>query len=97
VLSPRILSRSVNLHPVWVLLAIIAGGGLFGFFGMLIAVPVAAAIQVFARNWIGLYKASSVYRGIDVGSGQAALRVPAIAEEDLEAADPDDTVTTGEA
>jgi hypothetical protein len=48
---------------VWVLLAIIAGGSLFGFFGMLIAVPVAAAIQVFARNWIGLYKASAVYRG----------------------------------
>jgi predicted PurR-regulated permease PerM len=64
VLSPRILSRSVNLHPVWVLLAIIAGGSLFGFFGMLIAVPVAAAVQVFARNWIGLYKASAVYQGV---------------------------------
>ena len=64
VLSPRILSRSVNLHPVWVLLAIIAGGSLFGFFGMLIAVPVAAAVQVFARNWIGLYKASAVYSGV---------------------------------
>jgi predicted PurR-regulated permease PerM len=63
VLSPRILSKSVNLHPVWVLLAIIAGGSLFGFLGLLIAVPVAAAIQVFARNWIRLYKESRIFVG----------------------------------
>ncbi|MCZ6508927.1 MAG: AI-2E family transporter [Acidobacteria bacterium] len=63
VLSPRILSKSVNLHPVWVLLAIIAGGSLFGFLGLLIAVPVAAAIQVFARHWIELYRASRVFSG----------------------------------
>ncbi|MDH3745384.1 MAG: AI-2E family transporter, partial [Acidobacteriota bacterium] len=62
ILSPRILSKSVNLHPVWVLLAIIAGGSLFGFFGMLLAVPVAAAIQVFARHWIEIYKQSAIYR-----------------------------------
>lgn len=62
VLSPRILGKSVNLHPVWVLLAVIAGGSLFGFIGMLIAVPVAAAIQVFVRNWLKLYKQSRVYR-----------------------------------
>jgi predicted PurR-regulated permease PerM len=62
VLSPRILSRSVNLHPVWVLLAIIAGGSLFGFFGMLLAVPFAAAIQVFARHWVDIYRHSAVYR-----------------------------------
>lgn len=61
VLSPRILSRSVNLHPVWVLLAIIAGGSLFGFVGMLIAVPAAAAIQVFVKHWVRLYKESAVY------------------------------------
>lgn len=62
VLSPRILSRSVNLHPVWVLLAIIAGGSLFGFFGMILAVPVAAAIQVFAKYWLQLYRESAIYR-----------------------------------
>lgn len=63
VLSPRILSKSVNLHPVWVLLAVIAGGSLFGFLGLLIAVPVAAAIQVFARHWIELYKSSRIFVG----------------------------------
>jgi predicted PurR-regulated permease PerM len=61
VLSPRILGRSVNLHPVWVLLSIIAGGTLFGFIGMLIAVPVAAAVQVFANHWLEFYRGSAVY------------------------------------
>ena len=62
VLSPRILGKSVNLHPVWVLLAVIAGGSLFGFTGMLVAVPVAAAIQVFVRHWLKLYRASPIYQ-----------------------------------
>jgi predicted PurR-regulated permease PerM len=63
VLSPRILGKSVDLHPVWVLLAVIAGGSLFGLIGMLISVPVAAAIQVFVRHWLHIYKGSRVYRG----------------------------------
>jgi predicted PurR-regulated permease PerM len=62
-LSPRILGRSVNLHPVWVLLAIIVGGSLFGFIGMIVAVPAAAAITVFARHWTAAYKSSEVYSG----------------------------------
>lgn len=69
VLSPRILSRSVNLHPVWVLLAVIAGGSLFGFVGMLIAVPAAAAIQVFVRHWVAMYKRSAIY---DPAAGEPA-------------------------
>ena len=47
------------------MLAIIAGGSLFGFLGLLIAVPVAAAIQVFARHWIELYHASAVFGASD--------------------------------
>ena len=64
-LSPRILGRSVDLHPVWVLLAIIVGGSLFGLFGMLIAVPAAAAIQVFARHWTAAYRRSQLFLGDD--------------------------------
>jgi len=64
VLSPRILGASVNLHPVWVLLAIIIGGSAFGVVGMLIAVPAAAAIQVFVRHWVIGYKQSRVYTGV---------------------------------
>lgn len=62
-LSPRILGRSVNLHPVWVLLSIIAGGSFFGLVGMLAAVPVAASIQVFARHWLEIYRNSAIYKG----------------------------------
>lgn len=62
-LSPRILGKSVNLHPVWVLLSIIVGGSLFGFFGMLIAVPLAAVIHVFVHHWLASYRESRIYRG----------------------------------
>ena len=70
-LSPRILSKSVDLHPVWVLLAIIVGGRLFGVVGMLVAVPAAAAIQVFIRHWLVAYRSSSVFLG-DETSGEGA-------------------------
>ncbi len=63
VLSPRILSRHVDLHPVVVLLSVIVGGSLFGFLGMLVAVPTVAACQVFVRHWVDQYKGSVVYRG----------------------------------
>lgn len=74
VLSPRILSRSVKLHPVWVLLSVIVGGSLFGFIGMLLAVPTTAVVQVFVRHWLAAYKQSGIYRGevIEAGSELAA-------------------------
>jgi hypothetical protein len=60
-----------------VLLAIIIGGSLFGIFGMLIAVPVAASVQVFARHWLVAYRSSEVYRG-DRDQGGAAAAVTTI-------------------
>jgi hypothetical protein len=77
VLSPRILAASINLHPVFVLLAVIAGGNLFGLFGMLLAVPVAAATQVFLRHWINAYKQSRIYGAQPVERGPAAETVVA--------------------
>jgi predicted PurR-regulated permease PerM len=62
-LSPRILSRSVDLHPVWVLLSIIVGGSLFGLVGMVLAVPTAAAVQVFLRHAMESYRRSRIYQG----------------------------------
>jgi len=62
-LSPRILSKSVDLHPVWVLLSIIVGGSLFGLVGMVLAVPTAAAIQVFLRHGMESYRRSRIYQG----------------------------------
>lgn len=76
VLSPRILGRSVNLHPVWVLLAIIIGGSFFGIIGMLLAVPAAAAIQVFLRHWLESYRSSRIYRGDEVRAASPAAQPP---------------------
>jgi predicted PurR-regulated permease PerM len=82
VLSPKILSKSVNLHPVWVLLSIIVGGRLFGLAGMLVAVPAAAAIQVFVRHWLATYRASAIYgaaprAAAPAGETAVAASVPA--------------------
>ena len=52
-----------GLHPVWIMFALLAGGALFGFVGVLIAVPVAAVIGVVVRHLIGRYRESGFYRG----------------------------------
>ncbi len=61
ILVPRIVGSSVSLHPVWLLFAVSAFGTLFGFTGMLIAVPVAAAIGVLVRFGIAQYMDSRLY------------------------------------
>ncbi|MFD1193275.1 AI-2E family transporter [Seohaeicola saemankumensis] len=66
VLTPRLVGTSVGLHPVWLIFALSVFGSLFGFVGMLVAVPVAAVIGVVARFGIGGYKRSLLYRGIDL-------------------------------
>lgn len=60
-LSPKLLGDSVGLHPLWILFALMAGGALFGIVGMLLAVPVVAAIGVLAGFAIRLYKNSPYY------------------------------------
>jgi predicted PurR-regulated permease PerM len=64
ILTPKLVGGSVGLHPIWLLFALSAFGSLFGFVGMLVAVPVAAAIGVFVRFGIAKYQASLLYRGI---------------------------------
>ncbi len=54
-LTPRLVGERVGLHPVWVLFAVMAGGEVMGFLGVLIAVPVAAAAAVLVRFWIDQY------------------------------------------
>jgi predicted PurR-regulated permease PerM len=63
VLVPRLVGNSVGLHPVWLLFALSVFGALFGFVGMMVAVPVAAAIGVLARFAARQYSASLLYRG----------------------------------
>jgi len=63
VLSPKLVGAKVGLHPVWLMFALIAFGYLFGFLGLLIAIPVAAAIGVLARFALRQYLASPLYTG----------------------------------
>ncbi len=64
-LTPKLVGSSVGLHPVWLLLALSVFGALFGFVGMLIAVPVAAALGVVARFGTSLYLDSRLYTGLE--------------------------------
>lgn len=63
ILTPKLVGSSVGLHPVWLIFALSAFGSLFGFAGMLIAVPFAAALGVIARFAIDQYKDSRLYTG----------------------------------
>ncbi|MGJ8621532.1 MAG: AI-2E family transporter [Yoonia sp.] len=63
ILTPKLVGGSVGLHPVWLLFALSVFGSLFGFVGMLVAVPIAAMIGVLARWGVGQYKHSLLYRG----------------------------------
>ncbi len=63
VLTPRLVGKSVGLHPVWLMFALSLFGGLFGIAGMLVAVPISAAIGVLMRFGIAQYQDSLLYRG----------------------------------
>ncbi|MFA8384402.1 MAG: AI-2E family transporter [Pelagibaca sp.] len=64
VLTPKLVGSSVGLHPVWLILALSIFGTLFGFVGMLVAVPVAASIGVVTRFAADRYLHSRLYRGL---------------------------------
>jgi predicted PurR-regulated permease PerM len=63
ILSPNLIGKSVGLHPVWLILALAVFGSLFGFPGLLVAVPVAAALGVIGRFLVDQYLASPMYTG----------------------------------
>ena len=60
-LTPLLVGDKIGLHPVAVIFAIMAGGQLFGFVGVLVALPVAAMIMVLLRYMLGRYKTSGTY------------------------------------
>lgn len=64
-LTPKLVGDRIGLHPVWVIFALLAGGALFGFVGILLAVPVAAVIGVLARFFLGQYLGSPYFHGGD--------------------------------
>jgi predicted PurR-regulated permease PerM len=65
VLSPKLVGQSVGLHPVWLMFALFAFGYLFGFVGLLLSVPLAAATGVLCRFALRRYLESPLYTGVE--------------------------------
>ncbi|MHC0053882.1 AI-2E family transporter [Actibacterium sp. D379-3] len=69
IITPKLVGDSVGLHPVWLIFALAAFGTLFGFVGMLIAVPVAASLGVLTRYAVAQYLDSRLFKGL-TGTGR---------------------------
>jgi predicted PurR-regulated permease PerM len=63
VLTPILVGDRIGLHPVAVIFALMAGGQIAGFVGVVVALPVAAVITVFARHAIAHYRSTDLYAG----------------------------------
>ena len=70
-LTPKLVGDSVGLHPVWMMFALMAFGYLFGFAGLLLAVPLAAAIRVVLAHALRQYLNSTLYLGDGAATAQA--------------------------
>lgn len=64
-ITPKLVGDRIGLHPVWIIFGLLAGGVLFGFTGILLAVPAAAVVGVLGRFAIGRYRVSHAYLGED--------------------------------
>ncbi len=69
--TPKIVGNKIGLHPVWMIFAMLAAGLLFGFVGVLIAIPLAAIISVIVRHIMELYFNSEVYKGRKIKKARA--------------------------
>ena len=76
VLTPWLVGDKVGLHPVAVIFAILAGGQLFGFVGVLIALPAASVIMVLMRHIHDIYKDSDLYRQQETAESQTLPDLP---------------------
>jgi hypothetical protein len=76
VLVPKLVGGKIGLHPVAVIFAVLAGGELFGFLGVLLALPAASVIMVLLRYLIERYQQSELYT-------EEGAEDPAIAEVDI--------------
>ncbi|MFT3689609.1 AI-2E family transporter [Paenirhodobacter sp.] len=72
VITPKLVGNSIGLHPLWLIFALSAFGTLFGFVGMLVAVPVAAVIGVLARYALDRYLQGRLYMGHEADNGPPA-------------------------
>lgn len=77
VLYPKLVGGSIGVHPVWLMFALFAFGLIFGFVGLLLAVPMAAIASVLARYAVRKYEQSSMYLGDDVKTDGKTVAKPA--------------------
>jgi predicted PurR-regulated permease PerM len=75
-LTPKLVGDKVGLHPVWLMFALSAFGVVFGFVGLLVAVPAAAAIGVIGRFTLEQYRAGPLYHGAAPPSGPQRVPLP---------------------
>ena len=84
VLYPRLVGQSININPVWLMFALFAFGLLFGFVGLILAVPLSAITATLTRYAVSRYKQSALYSGdrptkIEVANEpELALAVPLV-------------------
>ena len=72
VIQPAVYRRTVQLHPLLVIVGVLIGASLLGVLGALVAIPVAGAIQIFARDWWELRKANGAPSPIPAMGGEVA-------------------------
>lgn len=62
ILSPKIIGDKIGLHPLWIIFAVLALGNIFGFLGILFAIPIASITKVLFLAAIDFYKSSKFYK-----------------------------------
>ncbi len=61
ILTPKIIGGKIGLHPVWIIFAVFAAGSVFGFIGIIFAIPIAGIIKILLTHIIDYYKSSKIY------------------------------------
>lgn len=74
-ITPRVVGEKLGLSPVWILFALMVGGELFGFLGVMLALPVAAVVKVFVLRGLDAYRASAFYAQAGVGAPSPLQRL----------------------
>ena len=61
ILTPQIIGDKIGLHPVWIIFSVFAAGSVFGFIGIVFAIPIAGVIKILLFNMIDYYKSTKIY------------------------------------
>ncbi len=71
-ITPKILGGKLGLRPLWIIVALMAGAELFGFLGVLLAVPTMAVLKILVSHTLEKYRASDLYRTCDTDEADPA-------------------------